>query len=313
MMLPIAGKTARLNRRKVSDTIAGWLFLFPLLMVFLVFVGWPLVKTVFYLGFTKYSMMSDPKWIGLKNYIKLFTQDPNAKSMWAATIRIPLMLIPLHVLFSLPMAYVVHNCRSRFVRSLTRTVVYLPVLVTTSAVAIAWNFIFATESGPLNWVLTQVGLVGAEGKIAWLMDRRYAMWAIVIFSAWKFIGQYFLYYYVGMQNIPESYYEAARIDGANTFQMFRKITVPLITPTMFFVLIIVMTGAIQAFDEPYFITGGGPGYYTTNAALYIYRKAFKSYDMGYAAAISTILFLIVFVLTLIQLKMQKKWVNYDYE
>lgn len=196
---------------------------------------------------------------------------------------------------------------------MTRTVVYLPVLVTTSAVAIAWNFIFATESGPLNWVLTQVGLVGAEGKIAWLMDRRYAMWAIVIFSAWKFIGQYFLYYYVGMQNIPESYYEAARIDGANTFQMFRKITVPLITPTMFFVLIIVMTGAIQAFDEPYFITGGGPGYYTTNAALYIYRKAFKSYDMGYAAAISTILFLIVFVLTLIQLKMQKKWVNYDYE
>lgn len=102
MMLPIAGKTARLNRRKVSDTIAGWLFLFPLLMVFLVFVGWPLVKTVFYLGFTKYSMMSDPKWIGLKNYIKLFTQDPNAKSMWAATIRIPLMLIPLHVLFRCP-------------------------------------------------------------------------------------------------------------------------------------------------------------------------------------------------------------------
>lgn len=313
MMLPIAGKKARLNRRKVSDTIAGWFFLFPLLMVFLVFVGWPLVKTVFYLGFTKYSMMSDPKWIGLKNYIKLFTQDPNTQSMWAATIRIPLMLIPLHVLFSLPMAYVVHSCRSRLVRSLTRTIVYLPVLVTTSAVAIAWNFIFATESGPLNWVLTQVGLVGAEGKIAWLMDRRYAMWAIVIFSAWKFIGQYFLYYYVGMQNIPESYFEAARIDGANTFQMFRKITVPLITPTMFFVLIIVMTGAIQAFDEPYFITGGGPGYYTTNAALYIYRKAFKSYDMGYAAAISTILFLIVFVLTLIQLKMQKKWVNYDYE
>ncbi len=303
----------RCGRKQLSDTLAGWLFLLPILIVFFVFVGWPLLKTVFYLSFTKYSMMTDPQWIGLKNFQKLFFLDPNAANMWAATVRIPLMLLPLHVILSLLIAYLVFSCKSRIVRSITRTTLYLPVLVTTSAVAIAWKFIFATENGPLNWLLVQCGLIDNAAKIPWLVDQNYAMLSIVIFSAWKFIGQYFLYYYVGMQNIPESYYEAARIDGANTFQMFRKITVPLITPTMFFVLIIVMTGAMQAFDEPFFITDGGPGYYTTNAALYIYRKAFKSYDMGYAAAISTILFIAVFVLTLIQLRLQKKWVNYDYE
>lgn len=312
-MMQVSVPKKRLNRRRLSNTLTGWMFLLPMLIVFIAFIGWPLIKTLFYLSFTKYGLMSNPEWVGLKNFYKLFFVDPNAKSMWMASIRIPLMLIPLHVLLSLLVAWLVFSCRNRIIRSLTRTMLYLPVMITTSAVAIAWNFIFATENGPLNWLLTECGLVDASSKIPWLVSERYAMWAIVIFSAWKFMGQYFLYYYVGMQNIPESYYEAARIDGANSFQMFRKITLPLITPTMFFVLIIVMTGAMQAFDEPYFITSGGPGYFTTNATLYIYRKAFKSYDMGYAAAISSVLFIVVFVLTLIQLKLQNKWVNYNYD
>ena len=299
--------------RRAADDLAGWLFLLPMLALFLIFVLWPMVKTVFYLGFTDYSMMSEPRWVGLDNYVKLFTQDPNAGEVGLASLRIPLMLVPLHVALSLLIAFLVSSCRSKIVRGFSRTAVYFPVLVTTGSVAVAWSFIFSTDNGPLNWGLARLGLLTDGAKIAWLVQARYALWAIVIFSAWKFIGQYFLYYYVGMQNIPDSYYEAARIDGANTLEIFGRITLPMLTPTIFFVLVIVLTGALQAFDEPFFITGGGPGYYTTNATLYIYRKAFKSYEMGYASAIASVLFLAVFALTLIQLRMQRRWVVYDYE
>lgn len=299
------------NQHVLSDQIAGWLFVLPMLILFVFFFGWPIIKTVFYLGFTKYGMIGEPQWIGLENYRKLFLVDPNAKSVLLASIRIPLMLIPVHVVLSLPLAWLVYRCRNKLTRSIARTTLYVPTLVTTGAVAVAWNFIFSTDNGPLNYVLQHLGLT--ETKIPWLVKSEYAMWAIVIFSTWKFIGLYFLYYYVGMQNIPQSYYEAAKIDGANAWQQFRRITLPLLSPTISFVLIIVMTGALQAFDEPYFITSGGPGYFTTNATLYIYRKAFKSYEMGYSAAISTILFIAVFVLTAVQQWLQKRWVVYDYE
>jgi multiple sugar transport system permease protein len=299
------------DRHAFSEQLSGWLFVLPMLGLFVFFFGWPIIKTVCYLGFTKYGMIGEPQWIGLANYQKLFFQDLNAKSVLYASIRIPLMLIPIHVVLSLPLAWLVFSCRSRLARSVARTTLYVPTLVTTGAVAVAWNFIFSTDNGPLNYVLQQLGLI--ETKIPWLIKSEYAMWAIVIFSAWKFIGLYFLYYYVGMQNIPESYYEAARIDGANVWQQFRSITLPMLSPTISFVLIIVMTGALQAFDEPYFITSGGPGYFTTNATLYIYRKAFKSYEMGYSAAISTILFIAVFVLTTVQQWLQKRWVVHDFE
>lgn len=165
----------------------------------------------------------------------------------------------------------------------------------------------------IYWLLQQVGILGPDQNVRWLISTETAMWAIVIFSAWKFIGQHFLYYFVGLQNIPDTYYEAAKIDGANSLQMFWKVTLPLITPTIFFILMVSLTGTMQAFDEPFFVTNGGPGYYTTNAALYIYRKAFQAYDMGYASAVAAILFIIVFLLTLLQLWSQKKWVVYDYE
>ena len=116
-----------------------------------------------------------------------------------------------------------------------------------------------------------------------------------------------------VNSLPKELDEAAKIDGANSLQMFWKVTLPLITPTIFFILMVSLTGTMQAFDEPFFVTSGGPGYYTTNAALYIYRKAFQAYDMGYASAVAAILFIIVFLLTLLQLWSQKKWVVYDYE
>ena len=303
----------RPSKNRMRDHLSGWLFVLPLLVVFLVFIGIPVFRTVFYLGFTDYNLMKDPAWVGLSNYEKLFTSDPNAADMWGATFRIPLYLIPLHVGLSLLIAFLVHSCRLKAVQYATRTLIYFPVLATTASVAIAWNYMFNENRGVINWLLQQVGILGPDQNVRWLISTETAMWAIVIFSAWKFIGQHFLYYFVGLQNIPDTYYEAAKIDGANSLQMFWKVTLPLITPTIFFIVMVSLTGTMQAFDEPFFVTNGGPGYYTTNAALYIYRKAFQAYDMGYASAVAAILFIIVFLLTLLQLWSQKKWVVYDYE
>lgn len=293
--------------------MTGWLFILPLLIVFLLFIGIPIFKTVFYYGFTDYSLMKAPEWVGLNNYTKILTEDPNMPLVWGATFRIAIYLIPLHVFLSLFVAYLAHSCRYKSIQYITRTAVYFPVLATTSSVAIAWNYMFNEDHGVINWLLQQLHILKDGENIRWLMDTRMAMWAIVIFSAWKFMGQHFLYYFVGLQNIPETYYEAAKIDGASNFQMFRKITLPLLTPTIFFILMVCLTGTMQAFDEPFFVTSGGPGYYTTNAALYIYRKAFQSYNMGYASAIAALLFVLVFLLTLLQLWSQNHWVNYDYE
>lgn len=147
----------------------------------------------------------------------------------------------------------------------------------------------------------------------WLISTETAMWAIVIFSAWKFIGQHFLYYFVGLQNIPDTYYEAAKIDGANSLQMFWKVTLPLITPTIFFILMVSLTGTMQAFDEPFFVTNGRAGLlHYQRGAVYL-PQGVPGLRHGYASAVAAILFIIVFLLTLLQLWSQKKWVVYDYE
>jgi multiple sugar transport system permease protein len=137
--------------------------------------------------------------------------------------------------------------------------------------------------------------------------------AIVIFSIWKFTGLHFIYYLIGFENIPGGYYEAARIDGAGEFKIFTRITLPLLTPSIFYVFLTTLIGTMQAFDEPFFVTGGGPGDNTRTVALFIYEKAFQSYDMGYASAVAALLFIVIFVMTAIQMRVQNKWVVYDYE
>lgn len=298
------------SKKKKKRKLTGYLYLLPLGTIFMIFTAIPILSTVFYYGFTKYNILASAKWIGLDNYIRFINDSKTPTIIWN-TIRFPLMLIPVHVAGALLLALLAHNCHYRSLKYAIRTAVYFPSLITTASIVIAWGYMFNKDAGVINWFLQKFGII--DVGIGWTTSSKYAMWAIVIFSGWKFIGQYFLYYLVGLNNIPDTFYEAARIDGASSFQIFRKITLPLLTPTVFLVLLITMIGAIQAFDEPYFLTGGGPGVNTTTASLYIYRQAFDSYNMGYAAAISTCLFVLIFILTAIQMKLQTKWVVYDYE
>ena len=192
-----------------------------------------------------------------------------------------------------------------------RTAIYFPAIATTASVSIAWGYLFNKDLGVFNWALKELGII-TEG-IPWLTSSKFAMISIVIFSIWKFSGLHFLYYLIGFENIPVTYYEAARIDGAGEWTLFRKIVLPLLTPSIFYVLLTTMIGTMQAFDEPYFLTHGGPGDNTRTVAMFIYEKAFQSYDMGYASSVAALLFIAVFILTALQLYLQKKWVNYDYE
>ncbi len=310
-MIAIMRNNKTLSKTKsMQNSISGWLFVAPLLLFFIVFTGLPVIVTLFYLCFTKYNIMTDPSWVGLQNF-KYMMQDSSIPQIAWNVIRLPLYLVPSHVIFSLLMAYGVYRIRNSFFKGLCRTLIYFPAITTTASVAIAWGYLFNKDLGVINWALKSLGLI-TDG-IPWTTSSKYAMPAIVIFSIWKFTGLHFIYYLIGFENIPGGYYEAARIDGAGEFKIFTRITLPLLTPSIFYVFLTTLIGTMQAFDEPFFVTGGGPGDNTRTVALFIYEKAFQSYDMGYASAVAALLFIVIFVMTAIQMRVQNKWVVYDYE
>ena len=185
---------------------------------------------------------------------------------------------------------------------LTLILVALHIVI---ALLLAFNYDF----GVFNWLLSQLGISGVK----WLTSSSGVIVAICLFSLWKFVGTPFLYYLIGLQGIPDGYYEAAQIDGANKIQTFFHITLPMLTPTLFFVITITTINTFQIFDEPYIITNGGPGNASRTLALHVYEKAFKAYEMGYASSVSVVLFIIVLVITIILYSTQNKWVTYDVE
>ena len=296
--------------RHRKENFQGYLFITPLFLFFVIFTALPVIITLFYLGFTKYNIMNSPQWVGLENFKRLL-QDSSIPQIAWNVIRLPLFLVPAHVCCSLLLAYGVYRIGNKYLKYICRTAIYFPAIATTASVSIAWGYLFNKDLGVFNWALKELGMI-TEG-IPWLTSSKFAMISIVIFSIWKFSGLHFLYYLIGFENIPVTYYEAARIDGAGEWTLFRKIVLPLLTPSIFYVLLTTMIGTMQAFDEPYFLTHGGPGDNTRTVAMFIYEKAFQSYDMGYASSVAALLFIAVFILTALQLYLQKKWVNYDYE
>jgi multiple sugar transport system permease protein len=293
--------------RKRMDTLSGYLFLLPALAVFLFFLGGPVVATLL-LSLTKYNALISPRFLGLENFKKLFS-TPKSWVIFGNTFKYVAVLVPLHAVFSLFLAYMVNAEFRRPLRYLFRTCIYFPSILTTSAGAIAWGFLLHKDYGVINWVLGRFGVP----SIPWLVSSAWSIPAISMFSIWKWVGISFLYYLIGLQNIPPSYREAAAIDGASSFQIFFRVTLPLLSPTVFFVTITQFAGCFQIFEEPYLITQGGPGNSSRTIALYIYETAFQSSNMGFASSIAFCLFVIIFLITFIQFRLQNKWVVYDYE
>lgn len=297
----------RLYSKKKSDAVSGYLFLLPALLAFLLFIGAPMVITIV-LSFFDYNMLQGSEWINFDNYIEFFKNPTSWQIIWN-TFKLTLILVALHIVIALLLAFVIYKEKRGPVKYVYRTAVYLPSILTTASVAIAWYYMFNYDFGVFNWLLSQLGISGVK----WLTSSSGVIVAICLFSLWKFVGTPFLYYLIGLQGIPDGYYEAAQIDGANKIQTFFHITLPMLTPTLFFVITITTINTFQIFDEPYIITNGGPGNASRTLALHVYEKAFKAYEMGYASSVSVVLFIIVLVVTIILYSTQNKWVTYDVE
>lgn len=281
----------------------GLLFILPWLIGISVLELFPLLYS-FYLSFTEYSIINTPKFIGTENYIHMFTSDPEFYNSLKVTFFYVLIAVPLKISFALLVAILLNfNLKGM---SLFRTVFYLPSILGGSiAVAILWRFLFA-EQGLINGVLSFLNLPTNN----WLGNPDTSLLTISLLTVWQF-GSSMVLFLAGLKQVPNELYEAARVDGASRIRIFFSITLPLLTPILLFNIIMQMINAFQEFTAAFVITNGGPLYSTYLYGVMLYENAFKFMKMGYASALSWVLFIIILMFTLLLFKSSKQWVFYQ--
>ncbi len=279
------------------------LFLLPSVVVFVVFVYYSIGFNI-YLSFTSWNFLSSAKTlIGFDNYIRLLTTEKFWTAL-ATTFYFAFGWVSLSLVFGLGFAFLL-NMKIPL-RGLFRTIIFSPYVTTTAAVALLWMWIFQPQFGLVNLLLGAIGIDGPN----WLSDTKWAMPAIIIMEVWRNTGYVMVIFLAGLQNIPGELYEAAKIDGAGMFRKFRSITLPLLSPTTFFITVTSLFTAFKVFDQVQVMTRGGPAGATTVLNYYIYEQAFVNFRAGFASAISTVMFVILLFLTLVQIIVSKKWVHY---
>lgn len=274
----------------------------PYIIGLIIFWIGPVIAS-FLISFTKWELVGAPEWVGFGNYRMLFSDELFIKSL-INTGYYTLLSVPLSLIFSLLLAIAMNQKLKGIV--FFRTAFFLPHISSMVAVALLWSWIYNSQYGILNFFLELVGIPGQN----WLGNPKWAMPALVLMSVWKGLGYNMMIWLAALQGIPEDLYEAARIDGASKWQQFKHITVPLLSPTTFLLLILSIINSFKVFEQSYVMTKGGPAHATLTMVLYIYSNAFEWLKMGYASAMAYILALIIFILTIIQFKYQKKWVYY---
>ena len=287
------------------EELQFYLFISPWLLGFIFFTGGPIIASMM-LSFTDWSMLNRPDFIGLANYTSMLTGDPYFRRSLVNTIYYTGVGIPL----GMTLAFLVALLLNQQLRGITlfRTFFYLPSLVTGVAVAVLWSWLLNPQFGLINHALSLFGIEGPE----WLFNTKTAMPAMIVMSLWG-IGATMLIYLAGLQGIPEHLYEAAEIDGANALQKFWAVTIPLMTPVIFFNMIVGVIASFQVFTQFYVMTNGGPANATLVYVLYLYRNAFEYFKMGYASALAWVLFFIILVLTAAQFGLARRWVYYEGE
>jgi multiple sugar transport system permease protein len=299
---PIKSRRSLARRR---ENIYGYIFLTPWLLGFFgLFLGPGLVSL--YLSLTKYDVLSPPQWIGTANYVKMFTADDLFWPSLQRTFYFAGLGVPLGVLGSMFLAILL-NMKLRGV-SFYRTLFFMPSLVPLVASVVLWKWLLNTDFGIVNQALREIGMADPPG---WFSDRRWAIPSLISLRLWAGIGgTQMIIFLAGLQGIPESLYDAASIDGANAWQRIRHVTIPLLTPTIFFNTVLGIIGALQTFAAAFVATEGGPGFATWFFSLHIWKQAFDYWNMGYAAALAWFFALIIIGLTIIQMWLSKRWVFY---
>ena len=303
-----SGLTAPLSsqhrRRNFHKNLEGWLFASPWILGFVIWTLGPMIASLV-LSFTEWDLMTPARWIGLKNIQTMM----NDKLVWQAlkvTSAYALTSVPLHIVFGLFLAILLNNN----IRGLRfyRTAFYLPSVLSGVAVALLWRWLFSPEFGLINITLSAFGVSGPS----WLGDEAWALPSLVLMSLWG-VGAGAIIYLAGLQGIPTDLYEAAEVDGASGWARLWNITLPMMTPVLFFQLIVGIISALQIFTQAFIMTSGGPNNATLFLVLYLYRNAFEYFRMGYASAIAWVLFIYIFLLTLLVFRSSSIWVYYEGE
>lgn len=291
------------RKRRLAELLTAGAFLSPTLLIFLAFVLFPVFFS-FYLSFHKWNMFSaSAEAVGADNYLAILA-NPEFWMVLKNTAVYTLGTVPLNMLLALGVATILN--RKIAGRRLLRTAFFAPVVMSSVAAAVIWRWVYEPNFGLLNYVL---GVFGVP-SVNWLNDPTAAMSALIVMGVWKTFGVNMVLFAAGLQGIPEHYYEAAKIDGAGRWGQFWNITIPLLSPTTFFILVMSVIGSFQVFDTVYVLTSGGPLGSTKVLVFYLYEHAFKYFEMGYASAVAYLLFVLIFVLTLAQVKYLRGTIHY---
>lgn len=289
---------------RTRNTINGLLFASPWLLGLSMFWIYPTIASAYY-SFTSFNAVQTPRWVGLSNYIELFTQDD---MFWTAvynTLYFAAVSIPLAIMFAFGLALMLN--RKIKGQVVYRTIYFLPTLVPEVALALVWVYLFTPGTGIVNLPFQWLGFRGP----CWLTCTTWAMPTIIMLALW-IIGQQIILYLAGLQDVPQDLYDAADVDGANSRHKFFKVTLPMLTPVIFFHLVTSVIGALQFFTVPYIMTGGTgfPAGSTMFYSIYLYKNAFQYFQMGYASAMAWLLFMVTLVITLVIFRSARMWVFY---
>lgn len=335
----------KMSKIRKREAIEGYLFLLPNLIGFLIFLAIPLGIS-FYYSFTDYNLFTNPQWVGLSNYAKAlgFSLDPqkyqialesgktwflaveklivpNDPTFWVAlvnTIKYALGVITFSVAPAFLIAWLLNS--NLHGMPIFRAMIYIPVVASVVGSALVWFWIFQQQNGVLNTVIREIinfintiifsptGKPIADPMIGWLVSPKWALLSLIIMTSWATIGYDMVIFLAALQSVPGHLFEAAMVDGASKWQILRKIILPLMTPTIFFVLVTNTISSLQIFSEPFIMTLGGPANSTLTIVYYLYQKGFQRFQMGYGASLAWLAFGLIFIVTIIQFRVSKRWV-----
>ncbi|BDI32070.1 putative ABC transporter permease protein YesP [Capsulimonas corticalis] len=287
----------------MKKNLVGYAFISPWILGFLVFTAYPFLSSI-YLSFTRYNIVTPAKWVGMANYRALFSGDPLFWTSLGVTFKFAIIALPVGIVVGVALALLLNlNIKGM---GFYRTIFYIPSIVPIVATSTVFMWLFNPEIGLINKLLKMVGVTGPP----WLQSSAWALPSLVLMSLWA-VGGSMVIYLAGLKDIPAYLYEAAVIDGASPWQRLRHITLPMLSPVIFFNLVMGLIGVFQYFTEAYIMTQGGPEDSTHFYALYLFERAWRYLDMGYASAMAWVLFVIVMSLTGLAFWTQKRWVHYE--
>ena len=306
-----ARRTAALPRQRRGqwrNAALGYAFIAPAGVLFIVFILAPFVGAVpiALLDWDLLRPASQTRFVGLDNF-RMLLDDPVALKALTNTIGFAIGSVTLHVVFGLVFALAAHSVTSKVLRYYVRSFLFFPFLMSWAAVALIWRALLNPTFGFISYYLSRLGFDPPN----WTLSPTWALPSIMGVDLWYTLGFTFIILLAGLQNIPVELYEAAKVDGAGVWARFHDVTIPMLSPTIFFVVVTGFIGAFQIFEPVFIITQGGPGDETKTLVMYIFEKGFRTFQMGYAAAISLVLLLLILICTLVQFRLQRRWVHYE--